>query len=580
VVVTRGVTDAGDQPLARTTLGQMELFTNPLCTPSPACAASPSTAVSAIPSLFSGVQAAGLEAMRLALQPVSAKISADHGVARDQIAMAYTYRTQSIASVALQLGAAPYQKTPSGADAFPPAPVLDTAHPENPLNPRAFTPAETAARYGVEPALVAAGIDKFLELYLYTYDLLSPQTGAFVSSFTTGTPTPIPALVALPAAPAPADGYPLVVFHHGLTRSRGDMLLIAQALAGSGMVVAAIDAAKHGARAWCTVDTTQTPPVALGCAAGVTCDTSVFGNQGDPATGKPGLCQGALQDVPVGCSTPGCWNGQAGNTATSGAFTVAANLFRTRDTIRQDILDQSMLVRVLTTAEGRAVLGAAAGSAAPLPVNPAKVWYVGQSWGSVLGTADLAANPRFSRAVLNVGGGTTVDIFTTGYNFQAEIEALLASIGIVPGTPQYLAFLQAAKWTLDPSDPLNFAANVVTHPLPDLLADPTGATPQASKAVLGEAARCDLTVPNATNQALYGNMGLAPLGPVTASSTPTLQWYMTSTTGDCPTNGTTGPGATHGVLLDFQNPSLTAKAQSNAVRHLLSLPVDATPVTP
>jgi pimeloyl-ACP methyl ester carboxylesterase len=264
----------------------------------------------------------------------------------------------------------------------------------------------------------------------------------------------------------------------------------------------------------------------------------------------------------------------------SGAFTISANLFRTRDTIRQDILDQSMLVRVLATAEGQAVLGAAAGSASPVPVNPAKVWYVGQSWGSVLGTANLAANPRFSRAVLNVGGGTEVDIFSTSYSFKAQLEALLASIGILPGTPEYLAFLQAAKWTLDPADPLNFAANVVTSPLPDLLADPTGATAQAPKAILGQAARCDLTVPNATNQALYGNMGLAPLGPVAASSTPTLQWYMTSTAGDCPTDGTTGPGATHGVLLDFRNPLLTLKAQANAVKHLQAVPVDPTPVTP
>ena len=37
---------------------------------------------------------------------------------------------------------------------------------------------------------------------------------------------------------------------------------------------------------------------------------------------------------------------------------------------------------------------------------------MGQSSGSILGTLNLAANPRFSRAVLNVGGATLVDILT------------------------------------------------------------------------------------------------------------------------------------------------------------------------
>jgi dienelactone hydrolase len=316
----------------------------------------------------------------------------------------------------------------------------------------------------------------------------------------------------------------------------------------------------------------------------VTCNTSVFGNQGDAATAKPGLCAGALQNLPVACkpaTTPGCWNGGSGQAATSGAFVVGANLFRTRDTIRQDILDQSMLVRVLTTPEGQQVLTAAAG--APIAVNPNKVWYVGQSWGSILGTLDLAANGRFSRAVLSVGGGTLTDILSTAPSFQSEVKALLASLGITVDSAAYLAFLQAAKWTLDPADPLNFAGAVKTAPLPNLLVDPTGATPQAAKAVLGQAARCDLTVPNPTNQALYGNMGLAPLDPVAPSGTPLLQWYMASTSGDCPADGTTGNGATHGFLLDFANPSLTAKAQTDTARFLLdvpSLPVAPSPVTP
>ena len=118
--------------------------------------------------------------------------------------------------------------------------------------------------------------------------------------------------------------------------------------------MAAIDAAKHGDRSWCTVDAQ--------CAAGSTCDHTVFGDQGDPAGDKPGLCTGGkLAYAPVNpglpaCSatvTTDCWNGQGGIAVASGNYLISGNLFRARNTIRQDILDQSMLVRVLTTPRGR-----------------------------------------------------------------------------------------------------------------------------------------------------------------------------------------------------------------------------------
>jgi hypothetical protein len=344
------------------------------------------------------------------------------------------------------------------------------------------------------------------------------------------------------------------------------------------MVVAAIDSAKSGARSWCLKNTAT--GVSTGCATGSTCDTTVFAlQQGDPATGKPGLCtSNALQLLPIGCdptATPGCWDGTAGNAATSGSFLVSANFFRTRDSVRQDILDQSMLVRVLTSANGQAAIRAAAGT--EVVIDPARVFYVGQSAGSFLGTPDLASNPRVSRAVLNVGGATLIDFITTSPEYSGPFLSLLASIGIVPGTEKYLLFLISTKWILDPADPANFAAHLVTSPLPNLLVDPTGGVPQSPKHILGQAARCDTVVINSVNQLLYGLIGLAPLNPTTASATPGLQWFMNSTGGTCPAT-TTGPGASHGFMLDWTNPSMATASQQNVVSYLLGGPVSPTPV--
>jgi hypothetical protein len=566
VIVTKKVTDPAGIPLSNTTLGQMLLFTHPLCTPSPACATAPTTATSEIPGV-SGAQAALLEGMRLRLKPVVSQLATDHGIAKADIVMPYTFRTQSITSDALQLGAGPYAQV-GGQDAFPAAPVGAVA----------VTPAAMALKWGVPASLLSAGIATFVEANVITADLLDPTTGGFRPNPALSPPLPIPAIIAIPQAAPPASGWPLVVFHHGLTRSRGDMLFIAQALAGQGMVVAAIDADKHGSRAWCTKNITT--GVATGCGTGSTCDTTVFAQQqGDPPTARPGLCaNNVLQVVPIGCdptATPGCWDGTAGNSVTSGAFFTGLNLFRWRDSVRQDILDQSMLVRVLTTAPGQAAIRAAAGTA--VAIDPARVFYVGQSLGSIQGTIDVASNPRISRAVLNVGGATWVDIMTTSPAFQSTYLDGLHALGITPGSVQNLLFLIAAKWILDPADPANFAAHLVTSPLPNLLADPTGGVPQAAKHILGQGARCDLTVPNGTNELLYGLIGLAPLNPTTASATPGLQWFMNSTGGTCPAT-TTGPGATHGFLLDWTNPSMATAAQTNAVSYLLGGTVSPTPV--
>jgi dienelactone hydrolase len=573
VIVTKGVTDPAGIPLSNTTLGQMLLFTHPICSPSPACAdpAAAATATSEI-SGVSGPLASLLESMRLRLQPVVSQVATDHGVARADIVMPYTFRTQTILSDALQLGAAPYAKIPgSSTDAFPDAPVGAVA----------ITPAAMALKWGVPPSLLSAGISTFVEANVITFDKLDPATGAFNPVPAAGAYVPLPTIIAIPTGTPPVGGWPLVVVHHGLGRSRGDSLFIAQALAGNGMVVAALDAAKHGARAWCSRNTVT--GVSSGCNTGVSCDTTVFaGQQGDDPTGKPGLCvNNALQLQPIGCnpaSTPGCWDGTGGTSASSGSFVVTANLFRTRDTVRQDILDQSMLIRVLTSANGNEVIRAAAGlPAGTVPVDASRVFYVGQSWGAIEGTNDLAANPRVSRAVLNVGGATAIDILTTAPSFEPLYEGLLAALHLTPGTTNYLLFLISAKWIVDPADPSNFATHLVTSPLPNLLVDPSGHTPMAAKAILGQGARCDLTVPNAANELLYGLIGLGPLEPTASRSSPGMQWFMNSTGGTCPPT-TTGPGASHGFLLDWNNPAMASRAQSNVVSYLLNAPVESTPV--
>ncbi len=537
VVITRAVTDTEGEPISRTTLGRILLLQHPICTPSPACAGEPTGATSQLPAL-SPAQASRLEGMRLRLLPVASALAEDHGLARSDVAMAYLFRTQSLTTEALRLGALPYAKLAStGADRFPDAPK--EVHPVTPES--LVTEFEKLFEDVTDPVntVLTPGV-RYLEGTIVSFNRLDPATGAFYTDPDAGRLEDIPVLLALPDRAPPPGGWPLVIYHHGFgtVGKRGDALKVARSLADAGMAVAAIDAIRLGLGDLCIS----------------------FGWMLETLDGGPGGVgpPAASSDIPVGRC-----------------------LFQARDTFRQDILDESMLVRVLTSTGGNGLVRVAAGlPEGSVPVDAARVFYVGQSIGSIEGTADLAANPRISRAVLATGGGPLLDVIENSANklIREFYPMLLEAIDAKPWTPAYLRFIIAFKWALDPADPVNFARHLVSAPLPDLLADPSGATPQAPKAVLGMGARCDDTVPNAQTALLYALVGLAPVEPLTESAHPGVQWYMTDTGGTCPVDDAASPGVAHGFLIDWTREALVQRAQANMVGHLLQTPAGPTPV--
>lgn len=72
-----------------------------------------------------------------------------------------------------------------------------------------------------------------------------------LESLPTGTPVTesVPFLLAVPAGAVPTGGFPVVLFQHGIGRSKEDALAIADTLAAVGYATIAIDAPFHGGRA-------------------------------------------------------------------------------------------------------------------------------------------------------------------------------------------------------------------------------------------------------------------------------------------------------------------------------------------
>jgi hypothetical protein len=509
---------------------------------------------------------------------------------QSEIAMAYTFHTQTILDTAVKLGALPYS-TPAATGNVT-ATVL------------AETPAQAFAKYGVNPSAVGGvpsnHIHEILEVDITTFNLLDDLTGAFMSDPTMAAPEVIHVMIATPilaATPAcqgalaalSTNCAPLMVFRHGLGGGRADMLTVADTYAANGMVTVAIDAAKHGDRSYCTsgAATTNIPGVTVPqCSGAGTCDTMLpSGAQGDSA--PPGKCSTGFFYRPVSsfCSNPAnfpvCqYTGANGIPVDSSNYLVTSNFFRTRDTFRQDFIDQSQLIRALALIPGTGATSTVFDymklQNVIIDPSPGKIYFSGQSLGSIQGVGDVATNPRIAKAAFNVGGGTVVDIFTNSPAFVASTNALLASLGVVPGTSQYLQFLVVAKTVLDPADPINFAGHLTGNNLPNLLSDQSGQTPQLPKKVLAQAANCDATVPNPFNLILAENFNTAaPTSPATVGPLPSsAAFFAPGATGTFqlftgpgfnPANfGTCSTGALeHGFLTDWTTASSTFNAQSD-----------------
>jgi hypothetical protein len=562
VIMTTAIHDKAGKPIGPGTVAQVLRFTNPVNV----------GGHSALQGIDDATTAQ-LEKMRL--QPVFAALAAA-GTDSSKVAMAYTFHTQTILSQAVQLAALPY--TTALATALPGAVTGDKA--------------SIITKYGAGN-LPSSNIADIFETDITTFNALDPASGAFLPDPTQAAAETIHVLIATPTVantPACTGGLapfgkcaPLMVFRHGLGRGRIDMLAIADAYAKAGMVTVAIDAAKHGDRAFCTSGTTG---ALSGCLGGGACTTALpAGAQGD--ANPPGTCAAGFVKRGLDGTL-----GVNGIPVVSGNYLVSANFFRTRDTMRQDLIDESQLIRAMAFAPsgglptGHKVFDHMAPTG--VIIDPATIYYSGQSLGSIQGTMDVATNPRISKAVFNVGGGSIVDIFTNAPAFADSTNALLAGLGIFPGTPAFLQFLVVAKTVLDPADPINFAGHLTSNTLPNLLpplgGNVNGSVPQAAKKILTQIAYCDNTVPNPFNLIHSSNIGVGPTPAVgaaffTPGATGTFQLFVNtgfdpSKLGqDCATTGSGGT-VTHGFLLNFTAPTLTAKAQADAAA-FVTAPTDA-----
>jgi pimeloyl-ACP methyl ester carboxylesterase len=238
----------------------------------------------------------------------------------------------------------------------------------------------------------------------------------------------IPITIVLPKGSVPASGFPVVVFGHGLGGSRHSMLNLAEPLAAQGYAVIAIDMWGHGSRY---------NPIDVG--------NNLGGKTG--FTGDRGLRDGFGDDTGLG--------------AYLDFFEGFLNIGAIRDSIRQSSLDLSRVAQLVQTNPSLAALAAPYASVPKL--DPTRVAYLGESFGTIVGTNLAAIEPSIGLYVLDVPGGGLVDHIFPNSPYIASLA--LTFVEILYGTngklDRFHPLVGALQAVFDAGDSLTFARHVL-----------------------------------------------------------------------------------------------------------------------
>lgn len=391
------------------------------------------------------------------------------GINRIDVVGAWTFTTQTITTPMTQLRALPYTTMP----------LLDGNVP-------AWTGTLDPTFTGFPASVPRTNLGGWVGQGTFdTWMALDAKTGALLADPTKGSKVSVPYILTVPKGTMPSAGWPVVVFQHGLTRARTDVLAVADTLAAAGMATVAFDVVFHGARSYCTKDTH--------------CDNG----------GTTGTCDTTAGSSTFGACTKGKLAvGSDGVPLASGAYFLnTSNPFAVRDNMRQHVIDASALLRGIALGGPSGILDGSSGTKGKVKLDPANVHYVGQSLGAILGTLVMSTTKLPRRGVLNVPGAPLVDIIFTADNFKSTKDEILKSQNVKEGSLDYLRLLTTFQWILDPSDPANFARHVELSALPDATGSSGAKVP--TKEVIVQLAGQDKTIPQNLGSFLAQQMGIS-----------------------------------------------------------------------
>lgn len=221
----------------------------------------------------------------------------------------------------------------------------------------------------------------------------------------------------------PASGWPVVIFQHGITASRTNVLAIADALASQGYAAIAIDMPLHGLT-----------------------ENGYFNNDGSFVERTLGIDY-VTQDG-TGSITAAEPDGIADSSGRH--FINLSSLLTTRDNLRQAVVDLLQL---------KASLGNVTGLGDNV-LDTTNVSFIGHSLGAMVGAAFANYASDLQTGIFANGGTQAAYLLAGSPAFGPEISAGLAAQGVAPGSADFSRFLVAAQTVIDTVDPVNHVASI------------------------------------------------------------------------------------------------------------------------
>ncbi len=249
----------------------------------------------------------------------------------------------------------------------------------------------------------------------------------------------VPVLMTVPNAfsgmSKPVTGWPVVIFGHGLTRNRTDMLAMADAMALAGYAVIAIDSPLHGV-------VPEVQPELAPFWIGAT-PFAAFANE--RTFGVDYVNNTTRAPGPDGIPDP----------SGTHIFNLSSAL-TSRDNLRQGEADISILAVSISSIDIN-------GDTIP-DLDGNNIAYVGHSMGGVMGTVFTAIEPLVSRALLSVAGGGIARMLVVGSEtYGPPLRAGLAAAGVEQGTALFEQFLTVFQTAIDSGDPINWSAEAAAN---------------------------------------------------------------------------------------------------------------------
>jgi pimeloyl-ACP methyl ester carboxylesterase len=394
------------------------------------------------------LEALRVQLIRPAVEALIAATADTLGLTEDNIVLAWTVTTQSAGKT---LGLMAAEATPQAIASFPTGLTVDQAlqNPNVPpvadvrvgslelpyyLENSGGSPqgaAPLSSRWFADPTRPDVQASFLGQVPCGAF--VQPPAGTnFVPSVSTTTCFPIPVarsvesvpiLITVPNANSgmikPDAGWPVVIFQHGITGDRSQMLALAPAMAAAGFVTVAIDLPLHGL------------PAGHPLAVPGTTERTFLLDLVDNTTQAPG---------PDGATDP------------SGThFINLPSVITSRDNLRQAAIDLVHVSRSVSQLNFD-------GDVTTADINPDRIHLVGHSLGGIVGTTALGIDDSFGASTIAMSGSGIGKLLDGSKTFGPRIAAGLAASGVVEGTDTFETFLRFAQHVVDDGDPANYAA--------------------------------------------------------------------------------------------------------------------------